>query len=127
MTQLTAETTTTEPPISQVIERFRERDALVGWRFEAYNDPTATWIQTTILDGHRTEADIHEQHSPLRQLTPLVSVDAVIALLNDEGHTAAVSTLLDPLPHDGESTTRHTQLRATVEPAAPDTTGDDHE
>lgn len=122
-----AETTTTDPPTSQMIEYFRERDALVGWRFDAYNADTTTWIQTTIYDGDQTEATIRERHSPIRNLTPLVPLAAVLALLTDEGHASAVSTLLAPLAHEGKSTTRQTHSAATVEPAAADLPGDDHE
>lgn len=114
-----------KPPTNQIIESLRERDALVGWRFDAYNEDTATWIRTRIFDKYRTETAIREQHSPIRNLTPLVPLDAVLALQTDEGHTTAGETMLE-FPRD-EHTVRWTQLRGTSKSTRKWVHGDDNE
>jgi hypothetical protein len=101
----------TEPPTSQLIEGLRERDALLGWQFESYSDLTDAWTTVTILED-LTEADLREQHGQIRQLTPLVPLDTVMTLCNDDSHTAAdMTTLLDTPPRESDHTAHSTQAR----------------
>lgn len=109
--QLTTESRT-EPPTSHVIKRLRERDALIGWRFESYSDITGTWTTVTTLDGQLTEAELREQHGRIRQLTPLVPLDTVRSLRTNDDHATAVSTpQLATLPCEGDHARRWTQAR----------------
>lgn len=75
-----------DPAIDE-IARVCDRIDPLGWRFETCSDQTEEWTELIELDPDATEDDLHQQHEPIRDLTPIGRVTAVAQALYDHEET----------------------------------------